>query len=215
MMLPYVARYMEWLRTRGPTWGWLLLLVPWLAPPAWGADQRPAKVNFVISGTIVEVEDGDTLTLRGEGGGRFHIRLSDLDAPEVAHARNPYRERRNCRSAPASAPGQAGGDAARAALSQRAPRKTTARAECYAIDRYGRPVCHVFVGTTNLNVEQLRDGWGMLLSKGSWVRDPASVAAEQAAMQAHRGVWAGARPQSPERWRSRCWCQAKCSPESR
>ena len=214
-MLPYVARYMEWVRTRGPTWGCLLLLLPWLAPSAWCADQRAAKVNFVISGTIVAVEDGDTLILRGEGGGRFHIRLSDLDAPEVAHARNPYRERRNCRSAPLSAPGQAGGDAARAALSQRAPRKATARAECYTIDRYGRPVCHVFVGTTNLNVEQLREGWGMLLSKRAWLRDPASVAAEHAAMQAHRGVWAGARPQSPERWRSRCWCQAKCSPESR
>ena len=214
-MLPYVARYMEWVRTRGPTWGCLLLLLPWLAPSAWCADQRAAKVNFVISGTIVAVEDGDTLILRGEGGGRFHIRLSDLDAPEVAHARNPYRERRNCRSAPLSAPGQAGGDAARAALSQRAPRKATARAECYTIDRYGRPVCHVFVGTTNLNVEQLREGWGMLLSKGSWVRDPVSTVAEQAAMHARRGVWAGAGPQSPERWRSRCWCQAKCSPESR
>ena len=214
-MLTDVAQCRGWVRARCHVWAWLLLFVPWLVPPAWGADQRPAKVNFVISGTIVEVEDGDTLTLRGEGGGRFHIRLSDLDAPEVAHARNPYRERRNCRSAPSSAPGQAGGDAARAALSQRAPRKATARAECYAIDRYGRPVCHVFVGTTNLNVEQLRDGWGMLLSKGSWVRDPASTAAEQAARQAHRGVWAGPHPQSPERWRSRCWCQAKCSPESR
>ena len=214
-MLTDVARCRGWVRAQCHVWAWLLLLVPWLAPPAWGADQRAAKVNFVISGTIVAVEDGDTLILRGEGGGRFHIRLSDLDAPEVAHARNPYRERRNCRSAPHSAPGQAGGDAARAALSQRAPRKATARAECYTIDRYGRPVCHVFVATTNLNVEQLREGWGMLLSKRAWLRDPASVAAEQAAMQAHRGVWAGARPQSPERWRSRCWCQAKCSPESR
>ncbi|CAN0470054.1 unnamed protein product, partial [Phaeothamnion confervicola] len=51
-------------------------------------DVRTAKVNFSIAGTILAVEDGDTLTLRGAGGGRFHIRLSDLDAPEVEHARN-------------------------------------------------------------------------------------------------------------------------------
>ncbi len=191
-------------------WRSLLLLGFLLAPPAWCADARANKVNFIIEGTILAVEDGDTLTLAGASGGRFHIRLSDLDAPEVAHQRNPYRDRRQCRGAPARAPGQMGGDSARAALAARAPRKAAARAECYAIDRYGRPLCHVFVSATNLNVEQLRDGWAMLLSKRSWVRDPASIAAEQSARQARRGIWARANPQSPDSWRSNCWCRAKC-----
>lgn len=68
------------------------------------------------------------------------------------------------------------------------PRKTAARAECYTIDRHGRAVCHLFVGTTNVNLAQLRDGWGMLLSKPAWVRDPASVDAEQQARRARRGI---------------------------
>jgi len=179
--------------------------------PSLAADARAAKVNFTIDGTILDVEDGDTLVLRGAGNGRFHIRLSDLDAPEVEHARNPYRERRSCRNAPRRAPGQAGGEAARAALSRRAPRKAAARAECYTIDRYGRPVCHVFVGATNVNLEQLRDGWGMLLGRRAWVRDPASLAAEQDARRARRGIFAAQGAQTPEHWRSRCWCQAQCS----
>ena len=196
-------------------WGSVLLLTLLLAVPAWSADGRAARVNFVIEGSIWSVEDGDTLTLRGAGGGRFPIRLSDLDAPEVAHEHNPYRERRQCRGAPASAPGQIGGDRARAALAKRAPDKAAARAECYAIDRYGRPICHVFVATTNLNVEQLRDGWAMLLTKRSWVRDPASIAAEQTARQARRGIWAALSPLAPDSWREDCWCRAKCAARDR
>lgn len=191
-------------------WASVLLLGSSLAAPAWSADARAAKVNFVIAGTILAVEDGDTLTLRGAGGGQFHIRLSDIDAPETAHDHNPYRERRQCRGAPASAPRQPGGDDARAALAKRAPRKAAARAECYAIDAYGRPICHVFVAATNLNIEQLRDGWAMLLTKRAWLRDPASVAAEQSARQVRRGIWAGTSPQSPHSWREGCWCRAKC-----
>lgn len=196
-------------------WSCALLLGLLLATPAGSAGGRTDKVNFVINGTIVAVEDGDTLTLRGAGGERFPIRLSDLDAPEVAHRRNPYRERRGCRAAPASAAGQVGGDGARAALARRAPVKAAARAECYAIDRYGRLICHVFVAATNLNVEQLRDGWGMLPTRQSWIRDPASVAAAQMARQARRGIWAGASPPSPASWRQRCWCQAKCTAHDR
>ena len=195
--------------------GSILLLGFLLAMPAWSADQRTAKVNFIIAGTILAVEDGDTLTLRGTGGDRFHVRLSDLDAPEVAHGHNPYRERRGCRGAPASAPSQVGGDSARAALATRATVEAAARAECYVIDHYGRPICHVFVAATNLNVEQLRDGWATLLTKRSWIRDPASVAAAQTARQARRGIWAEASPQAPASWRQACWCRAKCPPHGR
>lgn len=181
-----------------------------LAAGASHADARADKVNFVIAGTVQSVEDGDTLTLRGAGGGRFHVRLSDLDAPETAHARNPHRERRGCRKAPDAVPAQPQAEASRAALAARAPRKAAARAECYVIDRYGRPVCHVFVGTTNLNLAQLRDGQAMLIGRRAWVRDPASAEAEQDARRARRGIWAGAAPQSPDDWRQRCWCQASC-----
>lgn len=198
-------------RTRHAVFAMLGMVLSLTSSAVAALDARTAKVNFSIAGTILAVQDGDTLTLRGEGGGRFHIRLSDLDAPEVEHTNNPYRKQGRCQRAPRRATGQAGGEAAREALSRRAPRKAAARAECYAIDRYGRPICHVFVGALNLNLEQLRDGWGMLLSKPAWIRDPASVAAEQSARSARRGIWAGAQPRSPDQWRAQCWCRAECA----
>lgn len=195
---------------------WLLaLLFAMVTMNGHAADTRASKINFTLLGTLLEVDDGDTLVMRGAGGGRFTIRLSDLDAPEIEHARNPYRERRSCRAAPRRAPGQSGGEAARAALAQRAPRKAAVRAECYTIDHYGRPVCHVFVAGVNLNLEQLRDGWGMLLSKRAWQRDPASSGAEQAARSARRGIWSAARAERPEQWRARCWCQGDCAARAR
>lgn len=187
----------------------LLLLVASLALAA--AEPRAAKVNFVIEGKVESVQDGDTLTLRGPGGGRFNLRLSDLDAPETAHARNPYRERRGCRRPPASVPAQAHAEAARAALAALAPRKSTLRAECYVIDRYGRPVCHVFAGQTNLNLALLRDGHAMLIDRRRWIRDPASAAAADAARAARRGLWSQAAPTPPDQWRQRCWCRAQCA----
>ncbi len=187
-----------------------LLLFTWVCASNAAPDARAAKVNFVIEGTVENVLDGDTLTLRGPGGGRFHLRLSDLDAPETAHARNPYRERRGCKRSPAGAPAQPHAEAARAALAALAPRKSALRAECYVIDRYGRPVCHVFAGQTNLNLTLLRDGHAMLIDRRRWIRDPASTAAESAARAAHRGLWAQPAPTPPDDWRQRCWCRAQC-----
>ena len=181
---------------------------------------RSAKINFVVSGTIVAVSDGDTLTMQATTRDRFHIRLSDLDAPEIAHASNPYAEhgghvehshRHSCPNAPAQAPGQAAGDAAAASLRALAPLHAAARAECYEADNYGRLVCHVFVGSTNVNLEQLRRGWGMTPSKARWIRDPASVPAEEVARAARLGLWAHGTPLAPAHWRDRCWCDGQCA----
>lgn len=209
------ARHPHQRRVRPPWSGCLLFLFATAMVSVHAADTRTAKVNFTLLGTLLEVDDGDTLVMRGAGGGRFTIRLSDLDAPEIEHAKNPYRERRSCRAAPRRAAGQRDGEAARAALAQRAPRKAAVRAECYTIDRYGRPVCHVFAAGVNLNLEQLRDGWGMLPGNRAWQRDPASSAAEQAARSARRGIWSAARAERPERWRARCWCQGDCAARAR
>ena len=195
------------------TWSGIcvLLLVVWACASGAATDARGAKVNFIIEGTVESVLDGDTLTLRGPGGGRFHLRLSDLDAPETAHPRNPYRERRGCKRPPASVPAQTHAEAARAALAALAPRKSALRAECYVIDRYGRPVCHVFAGQTNLNLALVRDGHAMLIDRRRWIRDPASAEAASAARAARRGLWAQAAPTPPDDWRQRCWCRAQCA----
>lgn len=187
----------------------------WSAASA--ADARSAKVNFRVDGRVIAVEDGDTLTLRGAGGGDLRIRLADLDAPEAAHAHNPYARdgerhgRHDCPAAPAAAPAQPGGAAATSALLALAPIGTAARAECYETDAYGRLVCHVFVGSRNVNLELLSEGHAMTAPKARWIRDPASRTAMRDARAARRGIWQAEKPQSPSRWRKRCWCQGQCA----
>lgn len=214
-------------RVSPPRWQRLLagiigygLLPSAVAPVDAAALTRMAHVNFVISGSVAAVEDGDTLTVQTATGDRFHIRLSDLDAPETAHAANPLaahgaygarKHRRSCPQAPALARGQAGGDAAAASLRQLAPLRAAARADCYEVDVYGRPVCHVFVGQVNVNLEQLRRGWAMAAHQARWIRDPASKPAEQAARAARVGIWRQPAPQAPARWRDQCWCKGLCT----
>ena len=178
------------------------------APQPVLAGVRASLVNFKLPGKVTKVEDGDTLTIQAQGGGFFEVRLSDIDTPEVFHARNPSRDR--CPAGPAAAPGQQFGKAAAASLASMAPVGTLAVAECYEIDPYSRLVCHVFVGNTNLSLEQVRQGWAMTLSNPRWVRDPDSAREEAGAKRRKVGIWSVANPASPEKWRKECWCDGAC-----
>jgi len=185
------------------------------------ADTKPSReshVNFQLHGTIEEVEDGDTVTIKAApGGGKFAIRMSDIDTPETFHAKNPYADDRNkdgslkFPNAPRDAPGQPLGKAAWASLNALAPLKATARADCYETDIYGRMVCHIFVGTINLNLEQIKRGWAMTPSNLKWIRDPASKPAEDAAKVAKSGVWALPTSKTPDAWRDDCWKAGQCA----
>jgi len=169
---------------------------------------RDQAVNFKVEGTVAQIEDGDTLTLVTANDARFVVRLSDFDAPEVFHRRRPDRA---CpgRVLP-DRPGQPLGRAARESLAALA-RGRQARAECYEIDRFGRPVCHVFAAGVNVNLAQIEQGWGMLPDRADWVRDPASRAAEARARARGAGVWAAAAPVHPGVWRERCWGKGECA----
>lgn len=181
------------------------------------AASRESRVKFVINGQILAIDDGDTLRMQNAGGQRIRIRLSDLDAPEVAHKKNPYVQtaqgRRRCRRGPARAVGQAGGTAAAQALRALAASSAPARAECYEKDNFGRSVCHVFVGGINLNLDQLRTGQAMLAPQARWIRDARSKVAEQKARSQRLGIWSRA-PLPPSEWRTRCWCEGNCAGSS-
>lgn len=173
-----------------------------VAPPettqvaAASAEARAAKVEFRLNGRITNVSDGDTLTLAGASSSTT-IRMSDMDTPEVSHG--------------AARPGQRFGRAAEASLKSIAPIGADARAECYERDQYNRAVCTVFVGSRNLNLEQIERGWGMLPDNQNWVRDPRSAPAQAQAKQQRRGVWQDANPQSPASWRYLCWEKRHCA----
>lgn len=174
-------------------------------------EQRAASaelVAFTIQGKIKSVQDGDSLRITSDAGATFTIRMSDIDTPETFHPARP-NNRCKCR-APKDRPGQPLADKATQSLRELAPANAEVRAECYEIGFYGRPICHVFRGTVNTNLEQIRRGWAMLPKNAKWIRDPASITAEVDARQAGLGVWALDRPIHPRDWRSRCWKNGEC-----
>jgi micrococcal nuclease len=173
-----------------------------------------SRINFTLEGSVLDVDDGDTLVLRASavGASPSACRISMHRKSNMPGTRTVNGVRAATRRAARSGKTRARRRARRCASARRA--RPPPRAECYTIDAYGRPVCHVFVAGANLNLAQLRDGWAMLPGKRAWQRDPDSAAAEQAARGARRGLWAEARPEPPASWRTRCWCRGECTPRT-
>ena len=147
--------------------------------------------------------------MTGRRNARFVIRLSDLDTPETSHqAFTP----RDCKCAPVPfRPGQAGGKQATEELQNLLAVGEDVSAECYELDDYGRSICHVFKCSTNINLEMIRRGWGWLPERREWIRDEASLAAEQAAKSAGLGACGLAGQLSPAIWRRECWRNGDCN----
>ncbi len=172
------------------------------------ATTREDLVNFSLTAIVKDIDDGDTIDLVGKGGARFVIRFSDMDTPEVS--REPYTDKNCDCNSMAFRPGQPGGKAATQSLLELVSVGDEVTAQCYEPDKYGRFACHIFKGEVNVNLEQIKRGWGWLPTKKQWVRDPASVAAEAEAKSKKLGAWRLAGQVSPAEWRDACWKQGKC-----
>lgn len=130
-----------------------------------------------LHGRIVAVLDGDTVILL-DGQRREHrIRLAEIDAPEKA---------------------QAFGQRSKQSLSDMAYNRE-AEARCPDTDRYGREVCRLYVGSTNVNLEQVHRG--MAWCYRQYAKDAAIYRAEDDARTARRGLWSDANPTPPWEWR--------------
>ena len=90
----------------------------------------------MIEGRVVGVSDGDTITVLDRAKVQHKIRLAGIDAPEK---------------------GQAFGNASKENLS-RLVFDSQVEAHCHKKDRYGREVCKVLRGATDVNLEQIRAG---------------------------------------------------------
>jgi len=101
--------------------------------------------NGTLTGRVVKVTDGDTITILVNGGKQERIRLLDIDAPEK---KQPYCEK------------------ARAYLSGMVAGKTVS-VEFKNRDKYGRILGTVFVDGKNVNEEMVRAGlaWNYHYSK--------------------------------------------------
>jgi endonuclease YncB( thermonuclease family) len=133
-----------------------------------------------ITGRVVGITDGDTLTVLNKTRQQVRVRLAEIDTPE---ARQPY------------------GNRARQALSDLAFGKTV-RVVVQDTDRYGRTVGRVHAGAADVNAEMVRQGAAWVYRQYS--RDPSLLRLEAEARAARRGLWAlpEAERAAPWEWRA-------------
>jgi len=166
---------------------------PSAAAPAGGVPQG----SYTLTGTIVNVADGDTVTLRAPDGQR-RIRMDSIDAPEEGHGTDQ--------------PGQPDAEASRKHLAGLVAGKTLT-AQCYEQDQYGRDVCALILDDgRSANRVQVEAGyaWAYTARKGDYLHDKAMPDLQRQAKAAGRGLWARPDPVQPWKWRYDCWRQRQC-----
>ena len=205
VILAAVGAIVNWLQPSGPD-------AP--RPPATGTSSAPGQTqapsrsgpapaggvpqgSYTLTGTIVNVADGDTVTLRAPDGQR-RIRMDSIDAPEEGHG--------------ADQPGQPYAEAARQNLANLVAGKTLT-AQCYEKDQYGRDVCALILEDgRSANRLQVEAGyaWAYTARKGDYLRDKAMPDLQRQAKDAGRGLWVQQGATQPWKWRYDCWRQRQC-----
>ena len=136
-----------------------------------------------LTGRVVGIADGDTLTLLDATNTQHKIRLSGIDSPEK---RQPFGE--HCKKS----------------LSDLAYDRAVA-IESTKLDRYGRVIGKVLVNGQDVNLEQVRRGCGWHYKKyqnEQILDDRLSYnAAEESARARRVGLWTDNEPMPPWDWR--------------
>lgn len=136
-----------------------------------------------LTGRVVGIADGDTLTLLDATNTQHKIRLSGIDSPEK---------------------GQPFGQVCKKSLSDLAYDRVVA-VESSKLDRYGRVIGKVLVNGQNVNLEQVRRGCGWHYKKyqnEQILDDRLSYnAAEESARAGKVGLWTDQEPVPPWEWR--------------
>lgn len=130
-----------------------------------------------LTGRVVGVADGDTLTLLVAGDEQVKIRLAQIDAPEKK---------------------QAFGERSKQSLSALVFGKTV-RVEVESKDRYGRSVGTVWAGKLDVNLEQVRRGLAWVYVK--YAHDQNYYAIQADAKAKGVGVWSDTAAMPPWEWR--------------
>lgn len=136
-----------------------------------------------LSGRVVGVADGDTLTLLDATNTQHKIRLAGIDSPEKSQ---PF------------------GQACKKSLSDLAYNRAVA-VESKKLDKYGRAIGKVLVDGQDANLEQVRRGCGWHYKQyqnEQSLDDRLSYnAAEESARTGKVGLWADPSPMPPWEWR--------------
>jgi len=139
----------------------------------------------VITGRVIAVSDGDTLTILDTERKQYKIRLGGIDAPEMS---------------------QSFGQRSKRSLSDLVFTQTV-EVETHKSDRYGRLVGKVLHQGTDINLQQVR--LGMAWHYKDYANEQSAedretyAAAEEAALNSKLGLWSEAVPMPPWAWRKK------------
>ncbi len=136
-----------------------------------------------LTGRVVAIVDGDTLTVLDGSNTQYKIRLAGIDAPEK---HQPFGSKSQSHLA-ALAFGQ------------------NVTANCGKTDRYRRQVCKILVNGQDINLEQVKAGmawWYHAYAKEQTAVDRGLYEQAQFFAQARRlGLWSDTNPVPPWDWR--------------
>jgi endonuclease YncB( thermonuclease family) len=142
-----------------------------------------AKGETVITGTVIHIADGDTISVTVCGNFAVKIRLLWCDAPEHNQAYGPESA---------------------AHLSQMILGREV-ELHITGIDKYGRTLAVVMLDGVDINLEQVKSGWAWVFER--YIGEaPASVQAnyrqaETQAREQRRGLWVDPAPLAPWEFR--------------
>jgi endonuclease YncB( thermonuclease family) len=141
-----------------------------------------SKSTKIITGKVIRVTDGDTITMQTYAG-KEKIRFAQIDAPETSHfgsKSQPYGK-------------EAGQYLRKLVMNQ------TARVEVETIDQYGRNVGTVYVNGTNINFELVKNGFAWVYRQ--YAHDATLIDLEKTARAKHIGLWSLDNPIYPPDFR--------------
>lgn len=145
----------------------------------------PTALAASITGRVVSITDGDTITVLDAQHQQHKIRLAGIDAPE---SKQPF------------------GQASKKHLSGLVFNRDVTL-DCGKTDRYRRQVCVVLVDGLDANLEQLKAGmaWWYRKYQGEQTAQQRVdyEAAEGVARAAGRGLWGDKEAVAPWEWRHR------------
>lgn len=132
-----------------------------------------------ITGRVVGVSDGDTITLLGEDNTQYKVRLAGIDAPEKK---------------------QAFGNASKKSLSDLVFSKQVV-ANWSKKDRYGRLIAKVVFNNSDINLMQIQRGMAWFYSKYKYelIQEDRIeyLQAHENARSNKVGLWADSLPEAP------------------
>jgi endonuclease YncB( thermonuclease family) len=133
----------------------------------------------ILSGKVIGLNDGDTVTILTSDNQQFRIRLSGIDSPEMK---------------------QDFGQKSKANLSDLVFGKDV-KVNASKIDKYGRTLGQIFIGDLDICLQQIADGLAWHYKK---YEDEQSATdrklysdAEAVAQKAKRGLWSSPNPVPP------------------